>query len=268
MLNQRWKAALGALAAAFVLTAPAARAATIKVDGVPLTGDQGWGENGTSYITLRALSELGGYGLYWQDGQAVLTGEDIELTAVPGQSYLEVNGRALYIPERVGAVDGKTYLPMRMVADATGGELHWDGETGTVSLTLEGARAPQADYDGEELYWLSRIISAESRGEPILGQIAVGNVVFNRVVHENYPDTVQGVIFDANYGVQFEPVANGTVYDDPAQNSVLAAKMVLEGARVVEDCIYFFAPALSPGTWIRQNAEYYTTIGCHEFYRE
>ena len=99
------------------------------------------------------------------------------------------------------------------------------------------------------------------------GQIAVGNVVLNRVAHENYPDTIREVIFDTNHGVQFEPVSNGTVFDAPTQRSALAAKMVLEGADVVEDCIYFYAPALSPGTWINRNAEYYITIGCHRFYR-
>ena len=101
----------------------------------------------------------------------------------------------------------------------------------------------------------------------MLGQLAVGNVVLNRVLHENYPDNIRDVVFDNKHGIQFEPVSNGTVYDDPARSAVLAAKMCLEGARVVEDCLYFFAPALSAGTWIVQNGEYFTTIGCHKFYR-
>lgn len=268
MLHRRWKAAAAAVAAAFVLTVPAAHAASVEVDGVPLPAGQGWGENGTSYITLRSLSQFGAYELYWDGNQAVLVGEGIQLTAAPGKSYVEVNGRALYVAEGVGVLDGKTYLPMRVVADATGGGIAWDAATATASLTLEGAEAPWADYDAEELYWLSRIISAESRGEVLRGQIAVGNVVLNRVAHENYPDTVKGVIFDRNYGVQFEPVENGTVYDDPTETSVLAAKMALEGTDIVGDCIYFYAPALSAGTWIRQNGVYYTTIGCHKFYRE
>ena len=99
-----------------------------------------------------------------------------------------------------------------------------------------------------------------------MGQIAVGNVVLNRVANEQFPDTIKDVIFDTKYAVQFEPVSNGTVYDEPAQSSVLAAKMVLEGARVVGDCLYFFAPALSEGTWIVNNRTYFTTIGGHDFY--
>lgn len=265
MFHRRWKRALCALSAAFFFSAPV-RAATVTVDGVALSADHGWGENGTSYITLRALAEYGGYELSWDGQRALLTGEGLYLTATPGQPYLEVNGRALYIEEGVGASDGRIHLPVRIVADATGGALLWDSETSIAALALENACAPQADYDEEELYWLSRIISAESRGEVLLGQLAVGSVVLNRVVHQNYPDTIRGVVFDDHYGIQFEPVANGTVYDEPVPSAVLAAKMCLEGASVVGDSLYFYAPALSPGTWIVENGIYYTTIGCHRFY--
>ena len=267
MLNPKWKAAVAGVAAAFMLSLPAVGAAAVEVDGVPLSGEEGWGHGGTSYVTLRALSSAGDYTLSWDGRQATLAGDGMELIAVPGECYIEFNGRALYVAEGVGVLNGRTYLPLRVVAAATGGALSWDGERAVAGLTLEGAVAPVADYDEQGLYWLSRIISAESRGEPMAGQIAVGNVVLNRVAHENYPDTIREVIFDTNYGVQFEPVSNGTILHEPVERSVLAAKMVLEGAEVVEDCIYFYAPALSPGTWIKGNAVYYTTIGCHRFYR-
>lgn len=267
MLNPRWKAAVVGLAAAMMMSVSAAGAAGVEVDGVPLSEEQGWGREGTSYVTLRALREFGDYTLVWDGRQAILTGDGIELVAVPGERYIEVNGRALYVAEGVGVLNGRTYLPLRVIADATGGVLHWDGERAVAGLELEGGVAPHADYDEQGLYWLSRIISAESRGEPLEGQIAVGNVVLNRVAHRNYPNTIREVVFDDKYGVQFEPVSNGTVFNEPAELSVLAAKMVLEGADTVGDCIYFYAPELSPGIWINQNAEYYTTIGCHRFYR-
>ena len=267
MLNPRWRKAVAGVAAALMLCPVTAQAATVEVDGVPLSGEEGWGYDGTSYVTLRALSGAGDYTLTWDGRRAILTGEGMELVAVPGACYIEVNGRTLYVSEGVGVMNGRTYLPMWVVANATGGALSWDGERSVAGLELEGAIAPVADYDEQGLYWLSRIISAESRGEPMVGQIAVGNVVLNRVAHERYPDTIREVVFDTNHGVQFEPVSNGTVFDEPADSSLLAAKMVLEGAGVVEDCIYFYAPALSPGTWINRNAEYYTTIGCHRFYR-
>ena len=119
----------------------------------------------------------------------------------------------------------------------------------------------------EDLYWLSRIISAESRGETLIGQIAVGNVVLNRVRSEKFADSVKDVVFEVDSGyVQFEPVSNGTIYDEPTYRSMLAAKMALAGCDIVGDSLYFFSPALSSGSWIRANRTYLTTIGCHRFY--
>jgi N-acetylmuramoyl-L-alanine amidase len=190
----------------------------------------------------------------------------VELTAKPGECYIEVNGRALYVSGGVSLTAGRTALPLRVLENALGGVVTWDDETATASLSLEGCQAGQADYDQEDLYWLSRIISAESQGESLLGQIAVGNVVLNRVKSSEYPNTIQEVVFDTKDGVQFEPVSNGTITQEPTATSVLAAKLALEGANVVGESLYFYAPALSAGSWIVKNCTYYTTIGCHRFY--
>ena len=42
---------------------------------------------------------------------------------------------------------------------------------------------------------LCRMISAEARGEPYTGQVAVGAVILNRVKHPSFPNTVAGVLF-------------------------------------------------------------------------
>ena len=47
---------------------------------------------------------------------------------------------------------------------------------------------------------------------------------------------------------------------------MIAAKAALAGTDIVGGCLYFYAPALSQGTWIKNNRTYYTTIGCHRFY--
>ena len=115
--------------------------------------------------------------------------------------------------------------------------------------------------------WLSRIISAESRGESLRGQVAVGNVILNRVASGQFPDTIRDVIFDRKDAVQFEPVANGTIYSEPTAQSVLAARLALNGTSVVGNSLYFFNPSYSSGSWVRQNRPYHGTIGCHVFYR-
>lgn len=129
-------------------------------------------------------------------------------------------------------------------------------------------RNDAADYNREDkLYWLSRIISAESRGEPLEGQIAVGNVVLNRVDSPDFPDTIYGVIFDDRWGGQFTPVRNGTIYQEPTEQSIQAAKLCLEGVNVAKDSLYFLAPALTNNHWIMENRTHVMTIGAHWFYR-
>ena len=88
----------------------------------------------------------------------------------------------------------------------------------------------------------------------------------DRATSGEFPNTIPGVIFDQKNGVQFEPVSNGTVFRSPAALSVSAAKQVLNGEVILEDALYFYAPALSQGIWINANRTYYTTIGCHRFY--
>lgn len=265
-MNRRWKGAAAALLTTLTLTVPAL-GANVVVNGNTLPGQQGWVEGGTSYITLRAFAACTPYTLSWDGRQARLTGEGLNLAARPGELYVTVNGRALYVEGGVRTVEGKAVLPIRVLAQATGAGLSWDGASATARLGTGGAAPASAAYNEEDLYWLSRVISAESRGEPLLGQIAVGNVVLNRVKSGGFPNTVKGVVFDTKNGVQFEPTSNGTIYDAPTESAVLAAKLCLEGASVVGDCLYFYAPALSAGRWIVNHRTYYTTIGCHKFYR-
>ena len=113
---------------------------------------------------------------------------------------------------------------------------------------------------------ISRIIYAESGAETLDGQIAVGNVVLNRMASKEFPDSIPGVIFDRVDGIQFEPVENGTVYKTPSARSVEAAIRVLQGENTIGSAMYFYAPALSQGIWINANRPYLKTIGCHRFY--
>ena len=98
------------------------------------------------------------------------------------------------------------------------------------------------------------------------GKIAVGNVVLNRMRSGQFPNTIYGVIFDKKYGVQFAPTANGAIYKTPNADSIIAAKMCLEGYSLSSDILYFFNPKYASGSWITQNREYAFTIGNHVFY--
>lgn len=256
-----------ALTAALVL--PAHGADTLTVNGQNMwTQTKARMVGDTTYVSLRAAArELAPEArVSWEDGAARVRGAGLDLAARPGDQWLTVNGRALYVPDGVLLEDGVTAVPVRALAAALGGEVDWDREAG-VTLTPGDGRPDPAPYTEDELYWMSRIISAESRGEPMEGKLAVGTVVLNRVASGEFPDTVYDVIFDRQWGVQFTPVANGTVYHDPTPESVLAAKLVLDGARAAGDSLYFIAPELTDNHWTMENQTYVTTIGCHWFYK-
>lgn len=123
-----------------------------------------------------------------------------------------------------------------------------------------------SEYDYEDLYWLSRIISAEAKGESFTGQIGVGTVVLNRVRSSQFPSTVKSVVFDTKYGTQFTPVANGTIYNTPTQSAVVAAKMCLDGYTLSDSVLYFLNPSISTSSWIQNNRKYAFKVGNHEFY--
>ena len=265
--GKRWtsgrKLLCGLLAAASLsLPAQAARRTVpVQADGTVLKSGS-YVEQGVTYVPLRYLLDaLGGWTVSWdsREQEAVAVSGSLRLAADPAANTITVGGREY--AGRVTVENGRTYVPLRLVSEALGGSAEWDPWMSGAAVTSAGA-----EHDAADLYWLSRIISAESGGECLEGQIAVGNVVLNRVASREFPDTIPGVIFDRVDGVQFEPVSNGTVYKTPTAQSVEAARKVLAGEQVIGKALYFYAPALSQGTWINANRTYYKTIGCHRFY--
>lgn len=249
------------VAASLSLPARAARTVPVQVDNQVLE-ESAYLEKGVTYVPLRSLLDaMGGWEVSWdsQRQAAVASSGSTHLTADPARDTIQIGQEILSGPVTVKS--GRTYVPLRLLAEALDCTVDWDARFGGAAVTSAGA-----EYNAGDLYWLSRIICAESGGEPMRGQIAVGNVVLNRVDSQDFPDTIPEVIFEYNGKIQFEPVANGTVYKDPTEQSVEAAKRALDGENTIGKALYFYAPALSQGEWINDNRTYYRTIGCHRFY--
>ena len=120
----------------------------------------------------------------------------------------------------------------------------------------------------EDLHWLSRIIHAEARGESFQGKVAVGNVVLNRMKTAGFPNTVKEVVFEYTNGIpQFSPVADGSIYLNPDEESIQAAREALSGVQPVGNATYFYNPTKVPSSWISRTKSYVTTIGDHAFYQ-
>ncbi len=284
--SKRWRPRLllRALTAALLLvllvipTIPPAHAAPyasvpITQDGTSRLGGQAYLIDGVTYIPFRAFCELQGCGNIGWNAAAraayATTPQGVTVCAfADGALYIRYGERYFYTVTPVRMIDDRVYIPIRPLAKCFGLSVDWNGSTRSVTLTGTGI-TPRADvgvYQSDELYWLSRIIEAEAGGEVLTGKIAVGNVILNRVASPEFPSTVYGVIFDREYGVQFTPTANGTIYCEPSEQSVIAARLCLEGYTLSDDVLYFFNPRRASSSWISRNRDYAFRIGNHVFY--
>ena len=158
-------------------------------------------------------------------------------------------------------------MPVRPLAAFFGYSVRWVKGARVALLTRgEPSGSEDAGYSDDEVYWLSRIISAEAEGEPLEGKLAVGTVIMNRVASPDYPDTIYSVIFDRTNGVQFTPAGNGSIYCEPGEDSVRAAKMCLEGYRTRDDILFFMNESIAESLWIKNNCTFAVSIGKHDFY--
>ena len=108
---------------------------------------------------------------------------------------------------------------------------------------------------------LARIISAEARGEPYVGQVAVGAVILNRIEHPSFPDTLSGVIYQNG---AFTAVTDGQFYQNVADSAYKAARDALNGWDPTGGCIYYYNPAKTSNSFIRSR-QVVTVIGSHRF---
>lgn len=226
-------------------------------------------KNGTTYVPLREISNaLGASSVKWsgRDKTATVTAKGVTVSVTENQNYLIANGRYLYVPDLCRADNGHMMVPVRTLCMAFGADAKWDGRTRTVTLSTGGRPIESGDsfYNEEDVYWLSRIIFAEAGGESFNGQIAVGNVVVNRVRSVEFPNSVKGVVFDCRYGVQFTPAYSGAIYNTPTSSCVIAAKLALDGADTVGDSLYFSSSYVS--CWASRNRAFVTQIDNQSFY--
>jgi N-acetylmuramoyl-L-alanine amidase len=202
-----------------------------------------------------------------------ITAPGLVLEAQVGRMYVVVNDRYLLNPRGILATEGRVYFPADLIEKIFNLRAEISAQKDKLELNLReaellpgGENYYEDTFGRDNLLWLSRLISAEASDQPFAGKIGVGNVVLNRVAIDRFPDTIFDVIFDTKNGVQFAPVYDGRIYKDADEQSKIAARICLEGYRMVGDSLFFIAPAMADDSWLKESYVYVTSIGQHDFY--
>ena len=125
-----------------------------------------------------------------------------------------------------------------------------------------------ADTPDSEQECLARAVYFEARGESLEGQLAVADVVLNRVASKRYPDTICAVVvqraqFSFIRDGRFPPVDRST---KAWRKAVAVAEIAREelAEKVAEDVLWYHADYVAP-IW-RHGLDERTRIGVHIFY--
>ena len=164
-----------------------------------------------------------------------------------------------------GSVDGiygsKTVAAIKHFQRTNG--LTVDGVCGPATLQALGINSGTATSSRDnDLYLLARMITAEARGEPYSGQVAVGAVILNRVASPSFPNTISGVIYQKG---AFSALDDGQVHSVTITDSCRrAAQDALNGTDPTGGALYYYNPAKTTNKWIYSRPTI-CTIGKHVF---
>lgn len=167
-----------------------------------------------------------------------------------------------------GSVDGiygsSTVKAVKSFQSKNG--LKADGVAGIATLKAMGiyesaSSGGTGGYAQGDVALLAKVISAEARGEPYSGQVAVGAVILNRIEHPSFPNSISGVVYEPG---AFTCMVDGQINQPIADSAYRAARDAMNGSDPTGGAIYYFNPATATSAWI-WSRPLITIIGSHRF---
>ena len=221
-------------------------------------------------LTVAAIVALNVFFAAWSQYAAA----DLYKKGSTGATVTEIQTRLKAWGYYTGAVDGTygsaTEKAVKYFQQSNG--LTADGQAGNETLAAlglpTGGGSGSGGGDGGssgsgdgDIDLLARLISAEARGEPYEGQVAVGAVVLNRVEHASFPNSISGVIYQSG---AFSCLDDGQFDEPVAESAYRAAQDALNGWDPSSGAIYYFNPSTATSSWI-WSRPVILTIGKHMF---
>ena len=182
-----------------------------------------------------------------------------------GQTVVTIQTKLKNWGYYTGAVDGiygsATVKAVKYFQQKNG--LTADGICGPATLKALGITTTSSSGSSQsgDVALLARVISAEARGEPYSGQVAVGAVILNRVSHPSFPSTISGVVYEPG---AFTCMVDGQINSAVSDSAYQAARDALNGWDPTGGAIYYFNPNTATSSWI-WSRPLLTIIGKHRF---
>lgn len=190
------------------------------------------------------------------------TVESLSYYGSTGQEVITIQTKLSNWGYYSGPIDGvygwRTTQAVRYFQSKNG--LTVDGVAGSATLAALGIFYGGSSSNGN-VDLLARLINGEARGEPYIGQVAVGAVVLNRVEHPAFPKTLAGVIYQPG---AFTAVDDGQIHSNMTSTAAKAATDALNGWDPSYSAIYYYNPAKTTNAWI-WSRPITTIIGKHRF---
>jgi len=124
---------------------------------------------------------------------------------------------------------------------------------------------PNSTITAAEKDLIARLVHAEAKGEPYAGKVAVATVILNRIDSADFPNTVNGVVYEKSNGYYaFTPVANGSINQSADADSKAAVNEALAFRGQGSGSLFFYNPNTAVSQWIFSR-EVTVTIGNHRF---
>ena len=130
-----------------------------------------------------------------------------------------------------------------------------------LGMPVSGSSGSNTSSGNHDVALLAKVISAEARGEPYAGQVAVGAVILNRIEHPSFPSTLAGVVYQPG---AFTCMTDGQIDQPVAESARRAAQEALNGSDPSGGAIYYFNPNTATSAWI-WSRPLITIIGKHRF---
>lgn len=115
-------------------------------------------------------------------------------------------------------------------------------------------RYPDVELSEEDMRLFAKLLWLECRGESYEGQQAVAEVILNRLVSEDFPDTIHGIVYAEG---QF-PCTNDIPKATPTQTQYEAIENALKGPYILPMEVIFYAK-------FKENKNFWGQIGEHYF---